>query len=176
MNILLIQGANMEYLGRREPEHYGTTTAEELDRLLMEEAGRREMSLDIRYTNLEGEAIGWIYQADRGEAGGLVMNPGGFVYAAYALRDCLKGVSLPYVEVHMTNLDRRGMRSATASAADGVIIGLGIRSYILALDAIPTDVGIRLNLVTPRTYRPCNTVPSTHEIGSPSGLSPSLTA
>ena len=60
MNILLIQGANMEYLGRREPEHYGTTTAEDLDRMLMDEADRREIRLDIRYTNLEGEAIGWI--------------------------------------------------------------------------------------------------------------------
>ena len=136
MNILLIQGANMEYLGRREPEHYGTTTAEDLDRMLMDEAGRREIRLDIRYTNLEGEAIGWIYQADRGDAAGLVMNPGGFVYGAYALRDCLKDVSLPYLEVHMTNLDRRGMRSVTAGEADGMIMGLGIRSYVLALDAI----------------------------------------
>jgi 3-dehydroquinate dehydratase-2 len=136
MNILLIQGANMEYLGRREPEHYGTTTAEDLDRMLMDEAGRREMRLDIRYTNLEGEAIGWIYQADRGDSSGLVMNPGGFVYDAYALRDCLKGVSLPYVEVHMSNLDRREMRSATAGEADGMIMGLGVRSYVLALDAI----------------------------------------
>jgi len=136
MNILLIQGANMEYLGRREPEHYGTTTAEDLDRMLMDEADRREMRLDIRYTNLEGEAIGWIYQADRDDGSGLIMNPGGFVYAAYALRDCLKGVSLPYVEVHMTNLDRREMRSATAGEADGMIMGLGVRSYVLALDAI----------------------------------------
>jgi 3-dehydroquinate dehydratase-2 len=136
VKILLIQGANMEYLGIREPELYGTTTAAELDALLMEEAGRRRLHLDIRYTNLEGEAISMIYDADRGDTEGVVMNPAGFTYAGYALRDCLKAVALPYVEVHMTNLVRRGTRSVTAPAAGGFICGFGILSYVLSLSAI----------------------------------------
>ncbi len=136
MTVLLIQGANMEYLGKRQPELYGTTTAAELEEILQREAETRGLSLDIRTTNVEGEAIGWIYAAARDGVQGLIMNPAGFLYAGYALRDCLRGVRLPYVEVHMTNLDRREMKSATASEADGMITGLGVDSYILALDAM----------------------------------------
>ena len=75
MKVLLLQGANMEALGRREPELYGTITADELDRFLIDRHPDDE--LDIRYTNVEGEAIGWIYEADTGDHDGLVMNPAG---------------------------------------------------------------------------------------------------
>jgi 3-dehydroquinate dehydratase-2 len=136
MRILLIQGANMEWLGIREPEIYGTTTAAELDRILYEEAERRGVDLDIRYTNTEGEAISWIYDAARSGVDGLMMNPAGFHYNGYALRDCLRGVSLPYVEVHLSNLDRRGMKSVQAAEADGMVMGLGPDSYIVGLDAL----------------------------------------
>jgi 3-dehydroquinate dehydratase-2 len=136
INILVLQGANMVALGKRQPELYGTTTAAELDSLMIEEATRLGVTLDIRYTNVEGEAIDWIYQADDGDVDGLLFNPAGFLYAGYALRDCLKAVSLPRVEVHMTNIDRRGMHSVTAEAADGVITGLGIHSYLHGLRAL----------------------------------------
>ncbi|MEO1193702.1 MAG: type II 3-dehydroquinate dehydratase [Pseudomonadota bacterium] len=136
MKILLIQGANMEYLGKRQPELYGTTTAAELEEILQSEAKQRGLMLDIRTTNLEGEAISWIYQAERDGLDGLLMNPAGFLYAGYALRDCLKAIPLPYVEVHMTNLERRGMQSVTASEADGMVTGLGIDSYRLGLAAL----------------------------------------
>lgn len=134
--ILLIQGANMEYLGKREPEFYGTTSADELDAILHAASPGHGMVLDIRYTNMEGEAISWIYEADRGDVAGLIMNPAGFLYAGYALRDCLRAVSLPYIEVHMTNIDRRERRSVTASEADGMITGLGVNAYVLALSAM----------------------------------------
>ena len=136
MKLLLIQGANMEYLGRREPELYGRTTAAELDALLMAEAGRRALDLDIRYTNIEGEAINWIYAADRAGVDGLLINPAGFCHAGYALRDCIKAASLPAVEIHMTNIDRRGFHSVTAAAAVGMVSGFGIDSYFVALDAL----------------------------------------
>jgi len=136
MRILLIQGANMEWLGQREPEIYGTTSAEELDRRLQAEAKKRGIELDIRYSNIEGEAISWIYQAVRDGVDGLMMNPAGFLYAGYALRDCLRGVDLPYVEVHISNLDRRGMKSVLASEADGLVMGLGLDSYVLGLEAL----------------------------------------
>jgi len=134
--ILLIQGANMEYLGIRQPELYGTTTAAELDTLLLPQAPGHGLDLDIRYTNVEGEAITWIYEADRSDTDGLLMNPAGFLFAGYALRDCLKAVSLPYIEIHMTNIDRREYTSVIAPAADGMITGMGIRSYLLALAAM----------------------------------------
>ncbi|NQW08372.1 MAG: 3-dehydroquinate dehydratase [Alphaproteobacteria bacterium] len=136
MNILLIQGANMEWLGRRQPELYGTTTTDELDAIMRAEVKRHGVELEIAYTNVEGEAISRIYAAARAGVDGLLMNPAGFLYAGYALRDCLRGVRLPYVEVHMTNLERRGMHSVLAEEADGLIVGLGVESYVLGLDAL----------------------------------------
>ena len=136
MKLLLIQGANMEWLGKRQPEFYGTTTAAELDAILHEEAKRHGVDLEIVYTNLEGEAIGRIYQAARDGADGVMMNPAGFSYAGYALRDCLIGADLPYVEVHMTNIEARGFHSVVAVAADGLVTGMGIDSYRLGLDAL----------------------------------------
>lgn len=143
MNFLLIQGANMEYLGKRQPDLYGTTTADELDAILRAAAGDTGIDLDIRYTNIDGEAIGWIYEADRGATDGLLMNPAGFLYAGHALRDCLKAVSLPYIEIHMTNIEQRGMRSTLAGEAVGMIAGFGIDSYLLALTAMQLIVGKR---------------------------------
>ena len=116
----------MEHLCRREPELYGTITAAELDAMLV--ASHREDTLDIRYTNIKGDAIGWIYQAERDGVDGLLMNPAGFHYNGHALRDCLRAVSMPFVEVHMTNIDRRGMRSVTATEAGAVIHGMGVQS------------------------------------------------
>ena len=141
MRILLIQGANMEWLGIRQPEIYGTTTAAELDAMLMDEAARREVGLDIRYTNIEGEAIDLIYAAARDGVDGLMMNPAGFHYAGHALADCIKGVSMPYIEVHISNIDRRGMKSVMAAVADGMILGLGLDSYVLGLDAMIRVIG-----------------------------------
>ena len=135
MKLLLIQGANMEYLGFRQPELYGTTTAEQLDAMLHDQAAEMGAELEILYTNVEGEAIDRIYEATRDSTDVLLMNPAGFLYAGYALRDCLTAVPLPYVEIHMTNIDARGMRSVTASEAAGMITGLGVESYRVALHA-----------------------------------------
>ena len=136
MRVLLIQGANMEWLGRRQPEIYGTVSAPELNRVLMEDAARRGIDLDLRYSNIEGEAITWIYQAIREGVNGLVMNPAGFSYAGYALKDCLKGAALPYVEVHISSIAKRNIHCVLSDVAEGVIAGFGIHSYILGLDAM----------------------------------------
>lgn len=139
--ILVIQGANMAYLGRRQPELYGKTTAAELDAMLHQHAARNGYSLDIFYTHVEGEAIARLYQAVDEGVDGLVMNPAGFLYAGYALRDCLRAVNFPYVEVHMTNIEKRGMHSVVAEAGVGMIAGFGVQSYILGLDAMLGIVG-----------------------------------
>jgi 3-dehydroquinate dehydratase II len=135
-SILLVQGANMEWLGHREPELYGTTTAAELDAWLFEEAKSRGVDLGIRYTNVEGEAISWIYDAARGDVDGILINPAGFLHSGFALRDCLRGVALPVVEVHVTNLERRKLHSVTAEAADGCVTGFGLESYLVGLDGL----------------------------------------
>ena len=134
--IALIQGANMEYLGQRQPEFYGTTTAEELDSMCNSRASSLGLELDIYYSNLEGEAIGHLYELKRDRLDGIVMNPAGFLYAGSALADCLLAVNVPYVEVHMTNIEARGKTSVTAPVCTGMITGLGVTSYTLALDAI----------------------------------------
>ena len=126
----------MVWLGQREPELYGTTTASELDAIMRARAASAGITLDIFYANIEGEAIARIYQAVKEGVDGLLMNPAGFTYAGFALRDCIKAVSLPYVEVHMTNIERRGTRSVLAEVANGVVTGLGISSYLLGLDGL----------------------------------------
>lgn len=136
MKILLIQGANMVWLGKREPELYGTTTAAELDSIVQAHAAERGCGLEIFYTNIEGEAIGRIYQAAEEGIDGLLMNPAGFTYAGYALRDCIKAAGLPYVEVHMTNLEKRGTRSVLRDVADGYVTSMGVGSYLVGLDGL----------------------------------------
>ncbi len=136
MKLLLIQGANMEYLGIRQPELYGTTTAAELDVLLTKRAAELGVELDIRYTNVEGEAISAIYAADRAGVDGILFNPAGFLHAGHALRDCLQSIRAPAIEIHLTNIEKRGYGSVTAEAAVGMIAGFGVDSYGLALEAM----------------------------------------
>ena len=134
--LLVLQGPNMTYLGRRQPELYGTTTAAELDQMLYEHARTHAYDLEIFYTHLEGEAIARLYQAVDEGVEGLVMNPAGFLYAGYALRDCLRAVSFPYIEVHMTNIEKRGIHTVLAETSVGMVAGLGLQSYFLGLEAM----------------------------------------
>lgn len=134
--ILLVQGANLTYLGKREPHIYGTTTPAELDARLQQHASDNGYELDIFYSNIEGEAINRIYEATKDGIDGLVMNPAGFSYAGYALKDCLKAVTLPYVEVHISNVETRGIRCVLSEVSIGMITGFGMHGYILGLDAM----------------------------------------
>jgi 3-dehydroquinate dehydratase-2 len=134
--ILLLQGANLTFLGRREPAIYGTTTPAELDAVLQAHARQRGYTLEIAYTNLEGEAINRIYAAVDEGFDGLVMNPAGFSYAGHALKDCVKGAALPYVEVHISNVHARKIDCVLSDIAIGVITGFGMHGYELGLEAM----------------------------------------
>jgi 3-dehydroquinate dehydratase II len=134
--ILLIQGPNMSYLRRRQPELYGTTTAAQLDAQLRAHALAKGYRLDIFYTHSESDAIERLYRAVDERIDGLVMNPAAFLFAGYALRDCLRAVPFPYVEVHMTNVEKRGIHSILAETAVGLVAGFGVRSYVLGLAAL----------------------------------------
>jgi 3-dehydroquinate dehydratase-2 len=136
VKLLLIQGANMEYLGTRQPELYGTVTAKELNSAVRRRARDLGVTLDILYTSTEGEAVSSIYRADRDGIDGVLFNPAGFLHAGHALRDCLRSIRAPAIEIHMTNIEKRGFGSVTAEAAIGLIAGFGVHSYILALDAM----------------------------------------
>jgi 3-dehydroquinate dehydratase-2 len=139
MKILMLQGANMTWLGRREPDRYGTTTTAELDEMMAAFAAEADVELEIFYTNIEGEAIDRIYRAADEGFDGLLMNPAGFQYAGFALRDCLAAVKprLPYVEVHIThNSITGGLRTVTAEMCAGMVLGFGIDSYMIGFDGL----------------------------------------
>ena len=134
--ILLIQGANLCWLGKREPEIYGSTSVANVNKMVNDHAEKNGYEVDIFYTNHEGECIDRIYQAVEEGVDALVMNPGGFTYSGYAIADTIKGVApLPYIEVHISNQAARGIESATARVADCVIHGIGVYGYILGLEA-----------------------------------------
>lgn len=139
--LLILQGANMNWLGRREPELYGHTTAAELDAGLRDYAEKRGFMIDIVYTNHEGEAIDCLYRAVADRVDAVVLNPGGFSYAGYALRDCIKGITIPVVELHLTNHYARNIHSITAAASRGVLMGFGVNTYFRAVDAALDIVG-----------------------------------
>lgn len=135
-SILLIQGPNLSYLGKRQPEIYGTTTAAQLDQICLDHAQSRGYGLDIFYTHSESAAIERIYAAEGEGVQGIVMNPASFSRNGYAIASCLRAVPMRYVEVHISNIEKRGFPSMLAAVADGVVYGFGIRSYTIALDAM----------------------------------------
>ena len=104
--------------------------------MLRRHARSLDVTLDILYTNTEGEAVTAIYKADRANVDGVLFNPAGFLHAGHALRDCLKSIRAPAIEIHMTNIEKRGFGSVTSDAAVGMIAGFGVDSYILALHAM----------------------------------------
>ena len=135
-HILVIQGPNLNYLGKREPEHYGTTSAAELDALIREHADSNGYRVSIFYTNTEGAALDRIYQAVEEGVDGLVMNPGAWLITGQPLKYCLKAVALPYVEVHIRNIYKSGHSSILAEEAVGVVQGFGVKTYLLGLDGM----------------------------------------
>jgi 3-dehydroquinate dehydratase-2 len=142
VKVLLIQGANMKALGQRQPELYGKTTARELDAQLRRHARKRRVELDILYTSHEGEAVAAIAAAVRAGIDGVLFNPAGFLHAGHALAECLRSIDVPAIEIHVTNIEKRGRRSVTADAAIGVIAGFGVDGYVLALDALVAQVPV----------------------------------
>lgn len=136
MKILLIQGANLNSLGYRQTSNYGDITVEQLNALLKNHSEEFCYNLDIFYTNIEGEAINKIYDSVVNGIDGILVNPAGFTYNAFSLRDCLKYVAPPYVEIHITNTDERKIHSVVSEAAVGIVKGFGIDSYFIALEAM----------------------------------------
>ncbi|MDA0276039.1 MAG: 3-dehydroquinate dehydratase [Proteobacteria bacterium] len=133
--ILLIQGPNMSYLGKRQPEIYGKTTAAQLDAIVRAHAMKNQYALNIFYTHSEPAAIERLYDSV-GKIDGLVMNPAGWLFGAHPLRDTLRAVPFPYIEIHMTNIETRGFHSILAETAVGMVAGFGVNSYLLGLEAM----------------------------------------
>ncbi|OYV40117.1 MAG: type II 3-dehydroquinate dehydratase [Acidocella sp. 20-61-6] len=136
--ILVLNGPNLNLLGLREPEIYGTGTLDDLETLCAETAEGLGVAIDFRQSNIEGELISWVQEA-RGRAAGLIINPAGYSHTSIALMDALQTLDLPIIEVHLSNIHQREAfrhHSYVSRAADGVICGLGFAGYRLALIAL----------------------------------------
>ena len=136
--IAVLNGPNLNMLGLRQPEIYGGATLDDVESLCAETAERLGLAIDFRQTNGEGELVSWVQEC-RGRAAGIVINPAGFTTTSIALLDALLAVELPAIEIHITNIHRREdfrHRSYVSRAATGVICGLGVRGYALALTAM----------------------------------------
>ncbi len=138
MQILVLHGPNLNLLGEREPEVYGSTTLAEIDTRLREIASKNGVSLESFQSNHEGALVDRI-QAARGDYQAIVINPGGFTHTSVALRDALVASGLPVVEVHLSNIYAREPFRRTSLVSDialGQITGLGPIGYELALLAL----------------------------------------
>lgn len=138
--IFVLNGPNLNLLGQREPDIYGSETLDDIKGRCEARAAANGQTIDFRQTNHEGELVEWI-QAARQEASGLVVNAGALTHTSVALLDAINAAELPTVEVHLSNIFRREPfrhLSYVSQGATGVICGFGPASYELALDALAT--------------------------------------
>jgi 3-dehydroquinate dehydratase-2 len=138
-SVLVIQGPNLNLLGMREPEVYGTITLDDIDKKLADLAKQADISLETYQSNHEGELIDRVQKAKKDGVSFIIINPGGFTHTSVALRDALAGVAIPFIEVHLSNIHQREefrKHSYFSDLAMGVICGLGAHGYELALNTI----------------------------------------
>jgi 3-dehydroquinate dehydratase II len=136
--IYILNGPNLNLLGTREPEIYGSDTLASIEQQCAARAKTLGLQIVFRQTNIEGELVNWIHEA-RNHAAGIIINAGAYTHTSVALHDALKAVALPAIEVHLSNVYKREAfrhHSYMAPAAHGVICGFGAMSYELALEGI----------------------------------------
>lgn len=136
--IYVLNGPNLNMLGLREPQVYGSDTLRDVETRCAARAKALGFPMVFRQSNIEGELVGWIQEA-RSAAAGIALNAGAYTHTSVALHDALKAAEVPAVEVHLSNVHKREEfrhHSVIAAAVDGVICGFGITSYELAIEAI----------------------------------------
>ncbi|MFY1676414.1 MULTISPECIES: type II 3-dehydroquinate dehydratase [unclassified Streptomyces] len=137
--IMILNGPNLNLLGRRQPEIYGSSTLEDIEAMCAEAASAHGGTVDLRQSNHEGELVDWIHEA-RLDHCGVVINPAAYSHTSVAILDALNACDgLPVVEVHISNVHRREEfrhRSYVSLRADGVIAGCGVQGYVFAVQRI----------------------------------------
>lgn len=143
MQILFLNGPNLNLLGQREPEVYGRTTLGDIEAMVRRRADELGVSVDFRQTNLEGELVNWIQEAKKRFAA-IVINAAAYTHTSVALRDAISAVAIPTVEIHLSNVHAREEfrhKSLIAPVCVGQISGFGVFSYILGLEAAVNVIG-----------------------------------
>jgi 3-dehydroquinate dehydratase-2 len=143
--IYILNGPNLNLLGQREPQIYGSTTLAEIRERCEAKAGSLGFSIDFRQTNFEGELVESVHQA-RQEACGIIINPAGYTFTSIALLDALKMFDSPKIELHISNVHARESiyhNSLISRTATGIIIGMGAAGYELAIQAMVGLVAAR---------------------------------
>ena len=139
--VFVLNGPNLNLLGSREPEVYGRDTLDDIAAMLEGHAATLGLAIDLRQSNHEGHLIDWLHEAANRRAKAVILNAGGLTHTSVALRDAVKGIATPVVEVHLSNphaRERFRHRSHLAPVARGTIAGFGALGYRLALDAAAT--------------------------------------
>lgn len=136
--VFVLNGPNLNLLGLREPEIYGTDTLDDIAGLLEDRARGLGLEVDVRQSNHEGHLVDWLHEAQARSARAALLNAGGFTHTSVAIHDAIKAVATPVIEVHLSNPHRRETFrhvSLVGQAARGTIAGFGALSYVLALEA-----------------------------------------
>jgi len=141
--ILVLNGPNLNLLGTREPAVYGHETLADVERLCADAGTRLGVAVECRQSNHEGQLIDWLHEAGReiaaGHMIGVVMNPGAYTHTSVALHDAIKGAQVTLIELHISNVHARESfrhHSYISPAARGIIVGLGVKGYALAIEAL----------------------------------------
>ena len=139
--VLVLNGPNLGRLGRREPEVYGSTTHDDLVAMIEAEAAELGLSAVVRQSDSEAQLLGWVHAAaDAGDP--VILNAGALTHTSIALRDACSELRAPLIEVHISNVHAREEfrhHSYLSAVATGVIVGLGVQGYLLALRYLATD-------------------------------------
>lgn len=144
--IYVLNGPNLNLLGTREPETYGSATLADVEKLCRKTAGDFSLDADCRQSSREGELIDFIHEAGERKAAGIVINGGGYSHTSVAIHDAIVGVKIPTVEVHISNVyARENFRhhSFIAKAAFASLTGFGIDGYRLAILGLAAKIGIK---------------------------------
>ena len=141
--VLVLNGPNLNLLGTRKPEVYGSTTLADVERRCREETGKLGLECEFRQSNHEGQLIDWIHecgaQVKAGTSIGAVFNPGAYTHTSVALHDAIEGASVPLIEIHISNVHAREEfrhHSYISPVARGTIVGFGVYGYVLALQGL----------------------------------------
>lgn len=136
--VFVLNGPNLNLLGAREPEIYGSETLDDIEAALNAHAAPSGAQIVFRQSNHEGVLIDWVQEAGR-DGVGLIINPGGYTHTSIALLDALRALTAPSIELHLSNIHAREpyrQHSITAGAANGVVMGFGAAGYLIAFDGL----------------------------------------